>query len=416
MNAFAQAERWRNAFPVLRFGPALECGLAILVILLFSSALLGQLFGDTEAGSAMLRLVWPPVYALILALVLMRPMPVLRLMVRAWPIIVLACLTLVSYRWSIDPGTTLRRGLGVVMTAVFAAWLASRYSWTDLIRLMALAFSVLIAGSFIMSLVFPQYGVMAVVHPGAWSGLWLEKNTLGAVMALGTLANVSAALMTPPGRERQFWIAGAVLALTLVLLSTSRTALLATMIGLLGPLAIAFARQGFIPGVLALFGGALAVFGLALVLVIGPGVLLEALGRDPTLTGRTDIWGGLISAIQARPWTGYGYGAFWMVEDGPVFWLRQGTQWDVPSAHNAWIEIALDLGVPGLALAVLSYFTALGRALKRLFSGPEIYWALPGLAVWGLTSMSESILMLQNGFTWMMFCMTFCKLAAPRDP
>lgn len=415
MSALALADRWRGGLPRLRFAPMLETGLAVLLIFLFSSALLPQIFDGGEEGSPILRLIWPPVYLLTLILIGMRPMPVLGLMVRAWPLMLLAALPLVSASWSLDPGLSLRRGLGVVMPALFGLWMASRYSWRDLIRLLALSFAILAVGSLLMSVLMPSYGVMSEIHPGAWSGLWFEKNRLGGVMALAALAGMAAAFTTPHRREVRYWGALVILAVALVLMSTSRTALMACMIGVAGPLMIYFARQGFIMAALAVFSGLFGVFALTLVIVIGPGVILEALGRDPTLTGRTDIWIGLMQAVQMRPWTGFGWGAFWLVEDGPVFWVRQATGWEVPSAHNSWIEIALALGLPGAIWAFLVYLGGLAASVKRVFAGAEAYWALPAMAIWGLTSQSESIFMTTNGLTWTLFCITFSKLAARRE-
>jgi exopolysaccharide production protein ExoQ len=415
VSAFALADRWRATLPRFRFALALEAGLAVFLIFMFSSALFSLIFGGDEEGSPVLRLIWPPVYLMTLILVVMRPVPVLGLMARAWPLVILAALPMVSAFWSLDAGLSLRRGLGVLMPAVFGLWLASRYSWTDLIRLLALSLGVLALGSLIMAVAFPAYGVMSEVHPGAWAGLWEQKNRLGAVMAITTMGGMAAALTTPYRREVRYWGALVILAVFLVLMSTSKTALMACMIGFGGPLMIYCARQGFIWAALAVFSGLMGVFALTLVIAIGPGVILEALGRDPTLTGRTDIWAGLIRAVAEKPWTGFGWGVFWLEEEGPVYWVRQATQWEVPSAHNSWLEIALGLGVPGAALAFGVYLLGLGAALKRLFSGVETYWALPGMAIWGLTSMSESIFMTTNGFTWMLFCITFSKLCARRE-
>jgi len=415
VSALALADRWRGGLPRLRFAPMLETGLAVLLIFLFSSALLPQIFDGGEEGSPILRLIWPPVYLLTLILIGVRPMPVLGLMARAWPLMLLAALPLVSASWSLDPGLSLRRGLGVVMPALFGLWMASRYSWRDLIRLLALSFAILAVGSLLMSVLMPSYGVMSEIHPGAWSGLWFEKNRLGGVMALAALAGMAAAFTTPHRREVRYWGALVILAVALVLMSTSRTALMACMISVAGPLMIYFARQGFIMAALVVFSGLFGVFALTLVIVIGPGVILETLGRDPTLTGRTDIWIGLMQAVQMRPWTGFGWGAFWLVEDGPVFWVRQATGWEVPSAHNSWIEIALALGLPGAIWAFLVYLGGLAASIKRVFAGAEAYWALPAMAIWGLTSQSESIFMTTNGLTWTLFCITFSKLAARRE-
>lgn len=415
MSAYALADRWRSYLPQFRFAQTLEAALAVLVIFLFSSALLSQIFDGGEEGSPILRLIWPPVYLLTLILILMRPVPVLGLMARAWPLIVLAALPMVSALWSLDPGLTFRRGLGVLFPALFGLWMASRFCWRDLIRLLALSLAVLAIGSLIMSVVFPGHGVMREIHPGAWSGLWFEKNRMGAVMALAAMSGMAAAFTTPHRREVRYWGGLVILAVFLVLMSTSKTALMACMIGVAGPVMIHVARQGFILAALAIFSALMGLFALTLVIAIGPGVILEALGRDPTLTGRTDIWIGLLQAVQMRPWTGFGWGVFWLVEDGPVFWLRQATQWEVPSAHNSWLEIALALGLPGVIWAGLVYLGGLVSATKRLFSGVEAYWALPAMAVWGLTSMSESIFMTTNGFTWTLFCITFSKLASRRE-
>ena len=413
-DAEALAERWRDAAPRLSAWPALEAGLALAAMLLFSQALLGPLLADPAdpEGGEVLRLIWPPVYLLALALIALNPAPVLRTAVNAWPLILLGALTLISAAWSIDPALTVRRGLAVVMTLVFAVWLASRYSWADMIRLIAVMFAVLAVGSFIAGAVFPGFGVMNEIHVGAWKGLWWEKNTLGGYMAFAAAAFCAAAAAAPSRAEQRVWFAFIALAALLVLLSTSRTALLALMICTAGPAGIALARRGFGFAVLAVFSGLCGLGAIAGVLAIGPGVILEALGRDPTLTGRTDIWAALADAISARPWTGYGYGAFWEVDDGPVFWVRQATVWPVPTAHNAWLETALSLGLPAMALAMVVVASGWLRAVTRLFGGMETYWALPFITAWIGVSLSESNLLVQNGVIWMLLAATLAKLAA----
>jgi O-antigen ligase len=365
-------------------------------------------------GGAVLRLVWPPVYLASLGLIALSPLAVWRTALRAWPIVFLAALTALSALWSLDPGVTLRRSLAVVMTAVFGLWLAARFSWRDLIRLIAAMFAVLAAGSLIAGALFPGFGVMQEIHVGAWKGLWWEKNTLGAMMAWASLAFCAAAAAAPERAERRVWLAFLLLAVVLVVLSTSRTALLATLVAVGGPVAITLARRGFgfaaaIVFLFLLGGGAVIA-----ALIIGPGVILEALGRDATLTGRTDIWAVLISQIAERPLTGYGYGVFWEVEDGPAFLVRQQTAWPVPTAHNAWLETALAIGVPATVFAFALVAVGLVRAAGRLLAGLSAYWALPFLVSWLVVSLSESNLLEQNGLVWLLVSTTLAKLLADR--
>ncbi|MFW5662028.1 MAG: O-antigen ligase family protein [Oceanicaulis sp.] len=413
-NAAGLAARWRDGAPRLREAAAIEAGAALVLILLFSNALIAPLLADpaNPEASAVLRLVWPPAYAMTLALIALHPAKVWRTALRSWPILVLAGWAIASFTWSIDPGVTVRRGIGVVMTAVLGLYLAARYDWRDLIRLLAAAFAILAFGSLIAGAAFPAFGVMSEVHPGAWKGLWWEKNTLGAVMAWGSLSFCAAAAAAKSAAERRVWIGFVGLGVLLVLLSTSKTALLATLIGVGGPAAIALARRGFGFAALAIFAGVLGAASLLGVLIVGPGVILEALGRDATLTGRTEIWAVLVRQIADAPLTGYGYGAFWEVEDGPVFWVRQATAWPVPTAHNAWLETALAIGVPGAVFAALTMLTAWARAFGRLFCGVETYWALPFLTAWIVISLSESVLLEQNGFVWLLLCATVAKLYA----
>ncbi|XBQ15678.1 MAG: O-antigen ligase family protein [Oceanicaulis sp.] len=417
MTAAELSARWRGAAPQLAFWPLLEAGIALICLLLYSNALIAPLLADPAdpEGSAVLRLVWPPVYLATLGLIALSPARVWRTALRAWPVLVLAGLAIVSSVWSIDPGTSARRGLAVLMTAVFGLWLAARYDWRDLIRLLAVMFAVLAIGSFVAGALFPGFGVMAEVHVGAWRGLWWEKNTLGAVMAWASLSFCAAAAAAPDAVERRIWLGFVVLGVGLVLLSTSKTALGACLICVGGPLGIALARRGFGFAALAVFALSCGVAALAGVLIVGPGVILEALGRDATLTGRTDIWAVLTGQIAERPLTGYGYGAFWEVKDGPVHWVRQITAWPVPTAHNAWLETALAVGVPATVFAAVTVLTGFAKAAGRLFAGIETYWALPFLTAWLVISMTESVLLEQNGLVWLLLSATLAKLYAERS-
>jgi O-antigen ligase len=79
-----------------------------------------------------------------------------------------------------------------------------------------------------------------------------------------------------------------------------------------------------------------------------------ALLSDPTFTGRNDIWQFAIDHIGERPWIGHGFGAFW---ETPLTYFKpvaEGSQVTSAShAHNAFVDLALTIGIIGLGLAVL---------------------------------------------------------------
>ena len=82
----------------------------------------------------------------------------------------------------------------------------------------------------------------------------------------------------------------------------------------------------------------------ALIVYIGLPYLprvLEGMGKNATLTGRTGIWGLLIRSIAKRPLLGYGYYAFWQGVKGESANVILATHWVFGYAHNGIIEICL---------------------------------------------------------------------------
>ena len=392
----------------------IEFGATLLILLLLSQALLGPLLASEAEpeGAMLLRVMWLPIYTVAAIWMVARPGISLDVARRIPIILALSFLCLVSFVWSIDSAMTMRRGFALLMTTAIGIAFAATWSWRDLILLIATSFTILGLGSAIAAIIAPGFAVHSDIHVGAWKGLWWEKNTLGAMMAFGAAACFAAAAQFP--RYKLIWWGIAAFHAGMVLMSTSKTALVALLIAVAGAMGIALVRRGIGFATLMLFLAGVLGSSIALIVTLAPLAALEALGRDATLTGRTDIWAVLFGQIAAAPWTGYGYGAYWTQEYGPVFWVRQQTQWPVPTAHNGWLEIALAIGLPGVAMMALSYLLTLFRAITRLFRGRETYWALVFVVMLGVISFSESNLLQRNGLTWVLFVATAAKLAMPR--
>ena len=108
----------------------------------------------------------------------------------------------------------------------------------------------------------------------------------------------------------------------------------------------------------------LAVAFSALFLGIGSG-LVQNLGRDSTLTGRTDIWN-LVLPMTPSAWLGAGYESFWTGDRLQKIW---SVYWNHPNqAHNGYIEIYLNLGWIGvtlLAIVIITAYRKLVVAVRR---------------------------------------------------
>ncbi len=75
------------------------------------------------------------------------------------------------------------------------------------------------------------------------------------------------------------------------------------------------------------------------------GIITDALGRDTTLTGRTDIWDEVLE-VKINPIIGTGYDSFWLGERAEPFWDKY--YWNPNQAHNGYLETYLNLGFIGL--------------------------------------------------------------------
>jgi O-antigen ligase len=77
---------------------------------------------------------------------------------------------------------------------------------------------------------------------------------------------------------------------------------------------------------------------------------LKALGRDPTLTDRTEVWGLLLSLVR-NPLLGTGFESFWLGERIQKIWTAYW--WHPNQAHNGYLEVYLSLGWIGVTLLVV---------------------------------------------------------------
>lgn len=371
-------------------------------------AAIAQSQGATEPpGYA--RLFFIPVYA-FLAWAVWRERARAFTTVRAVPLLMaLLGLCFVSTLWSIDSGATLRRAVWLALNMVFGLYLAWRYDWKALLNVLAATFVILIAGSFALGVLTPSIGRMTFEHPGAWSGLWTHKNTLGGIMALGVAIGAGAALMTP--ERRTLWIATSFGAFALVLLSTSKTALLASMLGL-GVIALCMLlRRGPLHALIAGAGVLVAIVVGVGVVTLAPDLIVAALGRDLTLTGRTDIWEASARFVEASPWLGYGYYAFWLPDNGPAYWVREAVQWQVASAHSSWLETALGMGRIGVALFALQLVATLSRGASAAMRPVAGLWAPAFLAAFALYTLSESHALQANNLFWTIYVAVAARLA-----
>lgn len=383
----------------------------LVALLLFSEALLGRLFASetNPEGGAFLRFMWLPIYAYAAIAVSMRWRSFLAICSKSPALIALAGLAVVSAAWSIDPGTSFRRGIAILFTTFFGFYLSSALNWKDLLRLLGVVWLILAVGNLIAGGLVPGFGVMHEIHVGAWRGLWFEKNAMGGNFARASF--LFGFLLMMDKERRKMWAFGLLASIMLVLLSTSKTSLLGLCLGMGLLMLFLWMKRGRIISVATVWFIVTAIAAVAFIFFVQPEILVQIIGRDLTLTGRTDIWEVLFRLIGERPLLGYGYGAFWGEYSAPANEVRRATEWPVPTAHNGLIEVLLALGWLGGVLLIIDYVTNLGRAIFTLESRTTSLFAVGSLLLFGLFSISESVALQQNSLIWVTYVTIASKLA-----
>ncbi|MFP5273326.1 O-antigen ligase family protein [Coleofasciculus sp.] len=201
---------------------------------------------------------------------------------------------------------------------------------------------------------------------GSWHGIYLHKNVFGATMAMAFTLMYLQSIRQP--KYKFLFLSLAALALFCVFQSQGGLArvLLVVLISLLGFLS--FIRR--LPPRLAF--ASMAVFlaiGISIAILITENaeyIIVEKLGKDMTLTGRTYVWYRVVNAINRHPWLGYGYEGFWQFwqgSDNPglaITVTEAGGDGFIPHhSHDGYLDVGLNSGWLGLALLIVSLLTAI---------------------------------------------------------
>jgi exopolysaccharide production protein ExoQ len=346
------------------------------------------------------------IYMYGVALMLIRWRQVLRAARTAWPLLALAGLALLSTAWSVEPMLTLRRSVLLLASTMIAIYVGERYSIKAFAHLLAQTFCLMIVLVLLVYLVAPEYVIDYSAYGGAWRGLSTYKNTFGEYMAV-------AVLLLALVRFRRFsWLRYVFLLIAagLLFLSHSATAVVCGALTLAAvPLwRLMRGKQRLLIGVLVAITFLLGIYWL----LAFPETIFQVLGRDATLTGRTDLWSKLLPVIADRPVLGYGYAAFWTGSNAEVLnvWIGAGRL--VPIADNGYIDLCLSLGAAGLALFLGVFTGAFRKAMEYLRSEPGFValWPVTYLCIFAADNICESALLTRGTFPFLVFAIVTTSL------
>lgn len=310
--------------------------------------------------------------------------------------------------WSIDPKDTETRAMLYLFMVVGSIGIAANFEADEFMDLVAK--TCFLAGVASLALLAVSPGD---AHSGEdFRGIFSQKNIVGEAMTMGALASLHG-LRVGIGRRFQNTIILIVVTIVAVI-SKSMTSLLVIFTFCGTDLVIALIRRGGIPRVLAICASAVALPLLVLAAAFQDSVL-EMLGKDPTLTGRTDIWAAVIADIWQRPWLGWGFLAFWSPLNPAAAEIADTFHWFVPQAHNGLLEMLVNLGVIGTVLLICFWIrnVRLGLRCLRTSEKATAISCLLSCAGVVLVGISETVLVAPFEASTCVFYITgfFCERA-----
>jgi exopolysaccharide production protein ExoQ len=326
-------------------------------------------------------------------------------------ITLLALLTICSALWSQDPFRSAYYGVFYSIGTFFAFYLVLKFETEEILSLVMTAGSLLCVLSLVMVFFFPQFGLSYTARDmGAWHGVFTDRTTA----AKCSVFLLSPAIVFRRGRlsySHLIYIALMSLTIFMAHSATARVVLIAyiALMVLLRVSGMFGRRSSFL---------VIGIFLVTTALIISAGLpflprVFEMLGRNATLTGRTDIWGLVLRSIAKRPLLGYGFYAFWRGLNGESANLIVGTHWVFGYAHNGILEICLQLGLVGVAVFFATLLQAMKNAWFCLRNGcpPGVEWYIGIIALTIMYNVDECTVLLPIDLLSILYVVACCGLA-----
>lgn len=391
--------------------------MVVIVILIHTSTPVSMVLKATNGFSPpILGAIWYICGLMGLIIAFTRPMDIIKCAIYGWPFVLINIWVFASVTWSISSSDTFKAAMLLTMSQMTAFALAARYSWFQLIRMTTIILTSLIFLSVLLAIAVPKLGQMQTIYPGAWSGLWTEKQGLGFASTIQVIFAIVLGIYYPKYR---MWLLAAPLGIIAIFGTEGKTALI-MIIYAIGAITASKAMQLELrlSLILALAGVVFATL-IGTFIATNPDLIFKLTGKSNDLTGRKEIWEGIDFLIQQRPDKGWGYGVIWNDTENltsPYQWIAQIADFKPANAHSSYRETLLTLGKYGLYLLVLALGKTMFDAVIFIRTKP-VGAALCLGAIGSLITISftEMVFLGHMDLYWLLVVMIGTKLALPND-
>jgi O-antigen ligase len=321
-----------------------------------------------------------------------------------------------------------------IATTVVALFFAMQFDWRQLLNIFANTLRFVLVLSFIIELVAAMIGPIKPPFanfdgdvPPAPAYWWVQGNLFSSDRIQGFVGNANLLAFVSvlalaiffveylvSARNQRLAIFSMVAAATFIALSKSASMLVALVIAVIAAVIamIAEGRPRASRHKIYRTSAWLALFGIFLVTVYWV-ELTDLLGKSPDASGRFYIWQTVWSLITERWVLGWGWISHWVPGVAPYEGLIVIDQVPHFHAHNAFLDVWLQLGLIGLGLFVWLFVSTFIRVWKIAVAhtNPLYLWPLFAFMVIATQALTESRLLIENG--WVLLVLLALKSREP---
>lgn len=326
--------------------------------------------------------------------------------------VALSALAMASCLWSQFPVKSLENALFLSINTLFAFYLFRRFDQQQRIELLYLFGWICLLFSLVLSVFFPAYGLDSALGTDTWRGIYINKNAC----AMETTFLLSLAFYLPVKSllHKIFRVFYIVLSVLLIIMSQSRTGWILLFCLSVYVIVIKIIQQ-IAPKdrVIAVVLGTVFLSLIVFVTISHLEQIFYFLGKDPTLTGRTDIWKAVATSAMKRPILGYGYMGFFRGLQGENANVGMLVGRNVSASHNGFLDVWCNLGAVGLGLVLWSLLKAAKNASVCYFSKNSSYlcWCTCIVFLIIVTNIDEKAMMVPNDLLWVLYILAYVGLS-----
>jgi exopolysaccharide production protein ExoQ len=355
-----------------------------------------------------------------------------------WPLTALLGLMLIGSLWSNYQIVSLGAALVQMATTSFALFLATAFDWREILRLVAGT----LRGILFASVLFELYAAVIVrgpiqpffpnysgSKPPAVAFYWTQGKLFSNDRIQGIVGNSNMLAYMAMIALVVFSIEFAANTTSRLVSALSFLAAIPMMV-LSRSASIGFALASIVAAAVVSIAAegkdrdtrhryyrvAWGVIGTAALLVLTyRAQIFTLIGKSPDMTGRTKIWKIVLHLIDQRPLQGWGWSSYWVPWVEPYKGLVVINHVPYYQAHNAFLDVWMQLGIFGLGLFLLLVgltFVRLWRLAVR-HTSPLYLW--PILVFVGIVTqnLTESRILVEIG--WVLLVLFAVKVQEPAE-